>query len=78
MGSRIVWRVLDEGVELDIGARSSFIEAMTKAFGQSPWYVGRSKRERIQGMADAGLDGAEQLLAVMLVDGSEIEVRVVF
>ncbi len=77
MGCNIVWTPRKSDRQLGVDARSTFVEAMRKAFGESPWHITISHQGILKGMAAADLDGATQLLDV-LMEYEDVDVRVVW
>lgn len=52
MGASIYFRpTSDKRLIKDVGSPSSFIEAMTAAFGEPPWRLSGSDISKLQGMA---------------------------
>lgn len=53
MGASIMYRPVDPKADrtLDVGAPSSFIEAMERVFGPHPWRLDHASVDTINGMA---------------------------
>jgi hypothetical protein len=60
MGATIYWKpVSNDGMLVDVGLRSAFVEAMTKAFGPYPWRLSYAQVETLRGMAAAAENDAQ-------------------
>ena len=62
MSATVVYQPI-KGKALDVGAPSSFVGALERAFGQRPWTLTDRDYYTLQGLA-AGLDSIDQREAV--------------
>lgn len=61
-----------KGTHLGIGAPSSFIAAMTRAFGNAPWTLTDRDYHTLKGLA-AGLESDDQRAAVEELAGAAVK-----
>lgn len=68
MGATIYWKpVRNDGVHLDVGLRSGFVEAMNRAFGSYPWTLDHESIQVLRGMR-AAWDGQDDASFQALLD----------
>ncbi len=75
MSASIKWKVVkNDGKYLNVGAPSSFIDAMKSAFGNFPCRIGPSEVATLRGMAAASRDSAYERLIEAIEEDTTIEV----
>ena len=74
MSASLYWRPtsLDEH-HIDVGAPSSFVNKMTRAFGSYPWKLKGSDLERLRGLEAGNDGGAEKNPFTVLIEAIELD-----
>lgn len=72
MGASIYWRPTNRGRNLSVGAWSSFLDALRKAFGELPVKLSEKDLPTLRGMA--AVDGEFGRLVALIEENGEIEI----
>lgn len=72
MSASLYWIPLNVARQhLEVWSGSSFVSAMDRAFGASPWRLGSESLERLRGMAALYANGERENPFTVLVDAIE-------